>query len=228
MLSNDPNSLKLMQLSHDSWRVFRIVSEFVEGFEKMTAMGPSVTIFGSARLKEGSIYYSLAREVAREIGARGLAVITGGGPGLMEAANRGAKDAAAASCGLCIDLPFEFESNCHVDREWRLRFRYFFVRKVMFVRYARAFIALPGGLGTLDELFEALTLIQTKKTHPFPVFLMGKRYWSGLIEWIQSNPLELGCISPEDLDRLTISDDPKYVADRIEQHWKAHPHLTNF
>ena len=224
----DPESLKALQLSKDSWRIFKIISEFVEGFEKMTSIGPSVAIFGSARLGVDSPYYNMAVEVSREIASKGLAIITGGGPGIMEAANKGAVMAGKASCGLCIDLPFEHDANAFVDRQWRLRFRYFFVRKVMFVRYARAYVILPGGVGTLDEMFEAITLMQTQKTLPFPVFLMGKDYWSGLIEWLKQVPLSQGCIKKEDIDRFIISDDPTYIADQIEKNWKETPHLANF
>lgn len=161
--SNDDSQL----FRTDAWRVFRIISEFVDGFETMTNIGPSVSIFGSARLQPASPYYNMAIDVAQHISQRGFAVITGGGPGLMEAANRGAQAANGRSCGLAIDLPFEVEPNRYIDPKYRLQFRYFFVRKVMFIRYAQGYVFLPGGFGTMDELFEALTLIQTKKIHPF-------------------------------------------------------------
>ena len=194
--------------NQDAWRVFRIVSEFVEGFESMTNIGPSVSIFGSARLKPASPYYNLAIDVAQHVTKKGFAIITGGGPGIMEAANKGAQSVNGRSCGLSIDLPMESASNLFIDNKYNLRFRYFFVRKVMFIRYAQGYVFLPGGVGTLDELFEALTLIQTQKIHPFPIYLLGKGYWEGLIEWIKDTMLAHGCISPEDLDLFHVTDDP--------------------
>jgi uncharacterized protein (TIGR00730 family) len=212
----------------DSWRVFRIISEFVDGFETMTDVGPSVSIFGSARTPPGSEYYELASDVAQKITAKGFAVITGGGPGIMEAANKGTQEAKGKSCGLSIDLPFESEPNSYIDNKFNLNFRYFFIRKVMFVRYAQAFVVLPGGFGTLDELFEALTLIQTKKISYFPIYLMGKSYWEGLIDWLKSSAIEHGTISPKDLDLITITDDPQEVADGIETHFKQAQSVSNF
>lgn len=222
---NDTN--KTMQLSKDSWRVFKIISEFVEGFEKMTSIGPSVSIFGSSKLGSDSPYYEMAVEVAKHIASKNLAIITGGGPGIMEAANKGARLAGKPSCGLCMEIPSEYESNPFVDRQWKLRFRYFFVRKFMFIRYAKAYVILPGGMGTLDEMFEAMTLIQTKKTESFPVFLMGKDYWSGLIEWLKTAPLANGCIKQEDIDKFIITDDPKFVADQIEKNEKKNTEKTS-
>jgi uncharacterized protein (TIGR00730 family) len=212
----------------DSWRVFRIVSEFVDGFETMTRIGPSVSIFGSARLQPDSPHYKLAEEVAKHVTGRGFSIITGGGPGIMEAANKGAQEAKGNSCGLVIDLPFEAEPNHYIDPKYKLTFRYFFVRKVMFVRYAQGYVFLPGGVGTLDELFEALTLIQTKKIHPFPIYLMGSEYWTGLIGWLKDTVLEMGCISPEDLDLFTITDDPEVVAQGIERHYQRDRAERNF
>lgn len=212
----------------DAWRVFRIISEFVDGFENMTNIGPSVSIFGSARLKPASLYYNLAIDTAEHIAKRGFAVITGGGPGIMEAANRGAQSVNGKSCGLVIDLPFESASNMFIDPKYNLRFRYFFVRKVMFIRYAQGYVFLPGGLGTLDELFEALTLIQTKKISPFPIYMMGKNYWVGLIEWIKETMLGHACISPEDLDLIHLTDDPEEVANGIERHYQKHRAQRNF
>lgn len=206
----------------DAWRIFRILSEFVDGFETMADIGPSVSIFGSARQKEASDpYYKLGTEVARKIAEKGLAVITGGGPGIMEAANRGAQEAKGRSCGINITLPFEADSNPYVDPKYRLHFRYFFVRKVMFIRYAQAFVFLPGGFGTMDELFEALTLIQTKKIRSFPIFLMGTTYWKGLIDWLKMTVLKEKNLNPEDFDLLTITDDPDEVASAIEDHFRA-------
>lgn len=215
-------------LQRDAWRVFRILSEFVDGFETMTGIGPSVSIFGSARTSPENPYYQLAVEVANKISNKGLAIITGGGPGIMEAANRGAKEAEGLSCGINIDLPFEPESNPYIDKKYRLSFRYFFVRKVMFMRYAQAFVFLPGGYGTLDELFEALTLIQTKRIRPFPIFLMGSSYWQGLINWLKTTALEAKNLKEEDFAYLTITDDPDAVANLIEVHFKMAGLLPTF
>ena len=212
----------------DSWRVFRIISEFVDGFETLTTIGPSVSIFGSARTDTKSPYYKMATDVAKKIAEKGYAVITGGGPGIMAAANKGAQLGKGASCGLGIDLPFETGANSHIDEKYNLHFRYFFVRKVMFMRYAQAFVVLPGGYGTLDELFEALTLIQTKKVQPFPVYLMGSSYWNGLIEWLKSVVITNNNLSPEDLTLFTITDDPEEVVTGIEAHYQASCSISNF
>lgn len=212
----------------DSWRVFRIISEFVDGFETMTDLGPSVSIFGSARLPATSIYYDLGIRVAQLVAQKGFAIITGGGPGIMEAANKGAQSVNGRSCGLAVDLPFETEPNHFIDPKYKLSFRYFFIRKVMFIRYAQGYVFLPGGYGTLDELFEALTLIQTKKIHPFPIYLMGKSYWSGLIEWIKSTMISEGCLTEKDFDMMQITDDPEEVANGIERHYQRDRALKNF
>jgi uncharacterized protein (TIGR00730 family) len=213
--------------NHDAWHVFRFISEFVEGFETMTNLGPSVSIFGSARLFSDSIYYNMAVEVARHISQKGFAIITGGGPGIMEAANRGAQEANGHSCGLGIDLPFESE-NRYIDPAYRLNFRYFFIRKVMFIRYAQGYVFLPGGFGTLDELFEALTLIQTKKIKPFPIYLMGKEYWVEMLKWIENTMLVQGCISSTDFNMFQITDDPEEVANGIERHYQRDRATKNF
>ncbi len=215
-------------LTTDSWRVFRIISEFVEGFETLTKLGPSVSIFGSARLQPTSPYYNLAIDVAQHISQRGFAIITGGGPGIMEAANRGAQSVNGRSCGLAIDLPFELEPNTFIDSKYRLQFRYFFVRKVMFIRYAQGYVFLPGGFGTMDELFEALTLIQTKKIRPFPIYLMGKEYWKGLMDWIKTTVLKEDCILPVDLNLILMTDDPEEVANGIERHYQRERAERNF
>ena len=215
-------------LTTDAWRVFRIISEFVEGFESMTTIGPSVSIFGSARLKPTSSYYNLAIDVAQHISQRGFAIITGGGPGIMEAANRGAQSVDGPSCGLAVDLPFEAEPNRYIDPRYRLKFRYFFVRKVMFIRYAQGYVFLPGGFGTLDELFEALTLIQTKKIHSFPIYLMGASYWEGMLDWIKGTMMSENCVSPEDLNLIQITDDPEVVANGIERHYQRNRGERNF
>ncbi|WP_068467751.1 TIGR00730 family Rossman fold protein [Candidatus Protochlamydia phocaeensis] len=214
--------------THDSWRVFRIISEFVDGFETMTNLGPSVSIFGSARLPPDSLYYNLAVDVARHISKKGFAIITGGGPGIMEAANKGAQEANGHSCGLAIDLPFESEPNRFIDPKYRLNFRYFFIRKVMFIRYAQGYVFLPGGFGTLDELFEALTLIQTKKIKAFPIYLMGKAYWTEMLKWIEETMLSHGCISPDDFNMFQITDDPEEVANGIERHYQRDRAFRNF
>lgn len=222
----DPNLKQVF--TADAWRVFRIISELVDGFETMTDIGPSVSIFGSARLKPASPYYNMAVDVAEHIANRGFAIITGGGPGIMEAANKGAQSVNGRSCGLSIDLPMESATNEFVDVKYNLRFRYFFIRKVMFIRYAQGYVFLPGGVGTLDELFEALTLIQTHKIHPFPIYLMGATYWEGLMDWIKSTVLAQECISPEDLDLMHITDDPEEVANGIERHYRRDKAERNF
>jgi uncharacterized protein (TIGR00730 family) len=198
-------------LHTDPWRVLRIQSEFVDGFGALAELGPAVSVFGSARLREDAPEYTLAQEVARGLAEAGFAVITGGGPGIMEAANKGAKEVDGHSVGLGIELPFEQGINDHV--ELAVNFRYFFVRKTMFVKYAQGFVVLPGGFGTMDELFEALTLVQTDKVTSFPIVLMGCDYWSGLIDWLRGSLLELGTISQEDLELLTVTDDPAEVVE---------------
>lgn len=223
---DDSDSNKIF--TADAWRVFRIISEFVDGFETMTDLGPSVSIFGSARLKPATPYYNLAIDVAQHIANRGFAIITGGGPGIMEAANKGAQSVNGRSCGLSIDLPMESATNAFIDIKYNLRFRYFFVRKVMFIRYAQGYVFLPGGVGTLDELFEALTLIQTQKIHPFPIYMMGTEYWTGLMDWIKATVLSHECISPEDLNLIHLTDDPEEVANGIERHYQRERAERNF
>lgn len=219
---------ELALFTHDSWRVFRILSEFVEGFETMTTIGPSVSIFGSAKLPPESPYYQMAIDVAQHVAQKGFAIITGGGPGIMEAANKGAQSVNGASCGLAIDLPFEARPNDYIDLKYRLNFRYFFVRKVMFIRYAQGYVFLPGGFGTLDELFEALTLIQTKKIKAFPIYLMGKNYWVEMLKWIELTMLAEGCITEEDFNLFKITDDPEEVANGIERHYQREKAMRNF
>ncbi len=189
----------------DPWRVMRIQSEFVEGFGALAELGPAVSVFGSARTKPGSRFYDVGTEVGRALVEAGYAVITGGGPGAMEAANRGAIDAGGASVGLGIELPFEQGLNEFVNLG--VNFRYFFARKTMFVKYAQGFIVLPGGFGTLDELFEAVTLVQTQKVTSFPIVLMGTEYWGGLFDWLRGTVLESGTVSPKDVDLLHLTDD---------------------
>ncbi|MCV0404219.1 MAG: TIGR00730 family Rossman fold protein [Chloroflexi bacterium] len=200
----------------DTWRTLRIVGEFVEGFDALAEVGPAVSIFGSARIGRRNRYYGAARRLAAALVKQDYAIITGGGPGIMEAANRGAKEAGGLSIGCNIELPFEQGLNEYVDLG--MEFRYFFVRKVMFVKYAEAFVIFPGGFGTLDELFESLTLIQTGKVEHFPVVLYGRDYWSGLIEWIKDKPLYEEKISPEDLDLVTITDNVDEACAAILRH----------
>jgi uncharacterized protein (TIGR00730 family) len=202
----------------DAWRLFRILSEFVDGFETMISLGPSVAIFGGSQTRGDDPYYHQAAVLSAKISKAGFGIITGGGPGIMEAANEGAKAAGGKSCGLCIDLPTEEAPNPFIDARYLLKFRYFFVRKVMFVRYAQAFVVFPGGFGTMDELFEALTLIKTKKIAGFPVFLVGKEYWSGLVKWLQETPLEHRYIDPPDFNLLTVTDDLDEVTRGILRH----------
>jgi len=201
----------------DTWRVFRIMAELVEGFEALSNIGPAVTIFGSARFEPGSPYYNSCLKVSESLAKNGFAVISGGGPGIMEAANKGAQNANGTSIGLNIELPMEQTPNAFQDV--RVEFRYFFVRKLMFVKYAVAYVIFPGGLGTLDELFEALTLIQTRKIRGFPVVLVGREYWQGLIEWLKSTVLENGAISPEDIGLMHIVDDPAEVVEIITRRY---------
>lgn len=202
----------------DTWRVFRIMAELVEGFEALNGIGPAVTIFGSARLQPGSPYYNNCMKVAENLAKEGFAVISGGGPGIMEAANKGAQNASGISVGLNIELPMEQMPNPFQDV--RVEFRYFFVRKLMFVKYAVGYVIFPGGFGTMDELFEALTLIQTKKIRGFPVVLVGKDYWGGLIGWLRQTMLADGNISPEDLDLMHIVDEPEEVCAIINKRYK--------
>ena len=192
----------------NSWTMFKVIAEFVDGFETMNRMGPCVSIFGSARTKPDHEYYKLAVEAARHLTERGFGVITGGGPGIMEAGNKGAALYGGLSVGLNIDLPFEQSHNQYIDPDKNLNHRYFFVRKVMFVKYAQAFIVMPGGFGTMDELFEVLTLIQTGKITEVPVVLMGASFWKGLLDWIRETMLGVGNISAKDLDLLPVTDDP--------------------
>ena len=196
----------------NSWTMFKVISEFVEGFEKLNKIDPCVSVFGSARTKPGEKYYELAVEVGSKICQAGYGVITGGGPGIMEAGNKGAQQVNGVSVGLNIDLPFEQSSNPYIDPDKDIDHRYFFIRKVMFVKYAQAFVALPGGFGTFDELFEVLTLIQTKKISKVPVILVGTDFWTGLRDWIQTTVLEAhGNISSRDMDLIPIVDDADEV-----------------
>lgn len=201
--------------NEETWRIFRIMAEFVEGFEELANIGPAVSIFGSARTQPDEPYYELAVETAREVGKAGFSVITGGGGGIMEAANKGASEVGVKSVGLNIELPFEQKPNAFQDLS--LEFRYFFCRKVMFLKYAHGFVVMPGGFGTMDEFFESLVLIQTFKQAHFPVICMGSEFWSGLIDWIKDVLLkQYGYISPEDMDVFSVCDDPAEAAKIIK------------
>lgn len=204
-------------VTKDSWMVFKIMAEFVDGYEKMAKIGPCVSIFGSARLHEGHPYYTMAVDIARKITEIGFGVITGGGPGIMEAGNKGAHEGGGKSIGLNIELPFEQHFNPYIDKGYSMDYDYFFVRKVMFVKYSQGFIVLPGGFGTLDELMEALTLIQTNKIGRFPIVLVGTKFWSGLLDWFRNTLLENGTISEENFSLFRVVD----TADDAVAHIKA-------
>ncbi len=214
--------------TNDSWALFKIMGEFVNGFERMSLIGPCVSIFGSARTKPGEKYYELAVNVAKRIAGAGYGVITGGGPGIMEAGNKGANLAGGTSVGLNIDLPFEQHDNPFIDSDKSLDFDYFFVRKVMFVKYSQGFVVMPGGFGTLDELFEAMTLIQTHKIQNFPIILVGKEFWSGLLDWIKNTMLEAGNISPKDIDLIKLVDTEDEVVEIIDAFYKGRNLSPNF
>ncbi len=206
-------------LESDAWRALRIMGEFIDGFDALARLGPAVSIFGSARTGSPDTMYEHARHLARRLAEEGYTVITGGGPGIMEAANRGAREGHGVSVGLAIDLPRENEVNRYVSLP--AYFRYFFVRKTMFVKYAQAFVIFPGGFGTFDELFESLTLVQTGKIDHFPIILFGSRYWSGLLDWLRSTVIEEGKVSPVDLELLRISDDVEEVTRMIIESFQA-------
>ena len=212
----------------DSWQLFKIMSEFVNGFEKMSRIGPCVTIFGSARTKSEHKYYQLATDIGYELSSNGYGVITGGGPGIMEAGNKGAKLGGAPSVGLNIDLPFEASSNLFIDPDKHINFDYFFVRKVMFVKYSQAFVVMPGGMGTLDELFEAITLIQTKKIDLFPIILVGTSFWTGLLSWLKETLVAEGTISETDLDLISVVDSPAEIIPIIDTFYENYLLKPNF
>ena len=218
----------LINAQDDVWRIFRVMAEFVDGFTLLSKQGNLVSIFGSARTKPRTKQYEMGVEVAKELVKRGFNILTGGGPGIMEAANKGAQAEGGASVGVNIELPFEQEPNRYVDKNRLVTFRHFFVRKVMFVKYAHGFVALPGGFGTLDEFLEAITLIQTKKTKAFPVILMDSRYWNGLINWMKDVVLPAGNISAEDLNLFQVVDDPAKAAQIIDDFYRVHKMVTNF
>lgn len=229
MTSTNKNSnlhVNMKQWSHqikgeDSWTMFKVISEFVQGFETLKVIGPSVSIFGSARTKPEHPYYQLAQDIASLLTEEGYGVITGGGPGIMEGANKGAQENGGKSIGLNIHLPFEQGSNPYVDHDKDINFKYFFIRKVMFVKFAQAFVALPGGFGTLDELFEVLTLVQTGKITPVPIILVGTEFWSGMREWIKNTMLEKAeNISAKDMDLIPLVDTPEEVAQIINEFYE--------
>jgi uncharacterized protein (TIGR00730 family) len=223
-IKKDWNAIKV----NDSWAIFKIMSEFVDSYDRLAQIGPCISIFGSARTKPDNKYYEIAKEVAKECAESGFGVITGGGPGIMEAANKGTQEASGVSVGLNINLPHEQEPNEYIDYEHNFIFRYFFVRKVMFVKYAQGFVILPGGFGTLDELFEVITLIQTKKIIKKPIILMGKDYWQGLMDWVKKTMVEEGNISESDLDLFKITDCPKEAVQYIEEFYKTNELRPNF
>jgi len=214
--------------SSDSWMIFKVMSEFVEGFEKLAKIGPCVTIFGSARTKPDHKYYKIAEDIAAELVHHGYGVVTGGGPGIMEAGNKGAKRAGGKSVGLNIFLPFEQKGNPYIDSDKLITFDYFFVRKVMFVKYSQGFIIMPGGFGTLDELTEALTLIQTKKIGRFPIVLVGKKFWAGWMKWVKEVLVDEKMISPEDLDLFNLVDTPQEAVKVIDEFYARYLLSPNF
>ncbi len=215
--------------TNDTWAIFKIMSEFVEGYEKLSKIGPCVSIFGSARTKPDNKYYTLAENISYALTQNGYGIITGGGPGIMEAGNKGAHRGKGVSVGLNIELPFEQHDNPYIDRDKNLEFDYFFVRKVMFVKYAQGFVVMPGGFGTLDELFEAITLIQTKKIGKFPIILVGKDFWSGLFEWVKEVLIEkFGNATLDDLGLIKIVDTEHEVVDVLNSFYKKYSLSPNF
>lgn len=214
--------------TNDSWSLFKVMSEFVNGYEKLSSIGPCISIFGSARTKSNHPTYVLTTEIAKAVSKLGYGVITGGGPGIMEAANKGANEVGGVSVGLNINLPMEQESNKYIDKDKLIDFQYFFVRKVMFVKYAQGFIVMPGGVGTLDELFESFTLLQTSKINKFPIILVGRDYWKGLIDWIEEKLLRQNNISPEDLKLFEVVDTVEEVIECLNRFYKIDNFKPNF
>lgn len=212
----------------DAWGIFKVMSEFVQGYDTLGKIGPCVSIFGSARTNPDNPYYKLAEEIANQLGEKGYGVITGGGPGIMEAANKGAKEGKGPSVGLNIELPFEQNHNPYIDKDKNMNYEYFFVRKVMFVKYSQGFIVMPGGFGTLDELFESLTLIQTHKIGRFPIVLVGSDFWSGLIDWIKAVMLKEGNIDKDDLKLFTLVDTAEEAVAKIDEFYGKYLLKPNF
>jgi len=215
--------------TNDSWAIFKIMGEFVNGYEKLSRIGPCVSIYGSARTKPNDKYYKLAENIAKSLSENGYGVITGGGPGIMEAGNKGAHNAGGTSVGLNITLPFEQHDNPYIDSDKSIDFDYFFVRKVMFVKYSQGFVVMPGGFGTLDEFFEALTLIQTNKIRKFPIILVGTEFWGGLVDWIKKTLLESsGNVSPDDLHLVDVVDTEDEVITILNNFYKKYNLSPNF
>ena len=214
--------------TNDSWSLFKVMSEFVNGYEKLSSIGPCISIFGSARTKSNHPIFILTTEIAKAVSKLGYGVITGGGPGIMEAANKGANEVGGVSVGLNINLPMEQESNKYIDKDKLIDFQYFFVRKVMFVKYAQGFIVMPGGVGTLDELFESFTLLQTSKINKFPIILVGRDYWKGLIDWIKEKLLGQNNISSEDLKLFEVVDTVEEVIECLNRFYKIDNFKPNF
>ncbi len=237
MMTNDDRMIrnKLRQKTwneiktNDSWAIFKIMSEFVEGYERLSRIGPCVSIFGSARTKPGEPDYIMAEEIAYQLTQHGFGIITGGGPGIMEAGNKGARRGGGVSVGLNIELPFEQHDNPYIDPDKSLDFDYFFVRKVMFVKYAQGFVVMPGGFGTMDELFEAITLIQTRKIGRFPIVLVDSEFWSGLLDWIRKVVLEKHKnISPEDMNLFRVVDTPEEAVEHFVRFYAKYNLSPNF
>ncbi len=214
--------------ANDSWALFKIMSEFVHGYENMSRIGPCVSIFGSARTAPEDPHYRLTTEIAESVVKSGLGIITGGGPGIMEAANLGAKNAGGISVGLNISLPFEQKANPYIDEDKLMNFEYFFVRKVIFMKYSQGFVVMPGGFGTLDELFEALTLIQTEKIKKFPIILVGKKFWGGLMDWINTILLKEHKIDPDDLDLVRVVETKEEVLEHLDRFYFKESFKPNF
>jgi uncharacterized protein (TIGR00730 family) len=215
--------------AHSSWQIFKIMAEFVDGFEALAKLGPCISIFGSARTQPGHEYYELAVDISKRLSEEGFGIISGGGPGIMEAANKGAQLGGGKSVGLNIELPFEQHSNPFIDRDANLHFEYFFVRKVMFTKYSQGFVMMPGGFGTMDEFFEVATLIQTRKMSQVPLILVSKSYWSGLLDWMQETMLKKASnISTSDLNLLKIADTPGEVVDHVLNFYSRNPLQPNF
>lgn len=214
--------------TNDSWALFKIMGEFVNGYEKLSSIGPCISIFGSARTHANHPTYLLTVEISKAISELGYGIISGGGPGIMEAANKGAQEANGVSVGLNIELPFEQKSNPYIDKDKLIDFQYFFVRKVMFVKYAQGFVVMPGGVGTLDELFEAFTLLQTSKVNKFPIILVGRQYWEGLINWIKDKLLRENNISAEDLELFEVVDTKEEVMDCLNRFYIKDNFKPNF
>jgi len=215
--------------AHSSWQIFKIMAEFVDGFEALAKIGPCISVFGSARVKPGSKYYELAVDIAKRLAEEGFGIVSGGGPGIMEASNKGAQLGGAKSVGLNIDLPFEQESNDFIDKAHNLDFDYFFVRKVMFTKYSQGFIMMPGGFGTMDEFFEVATLIQTRKMLEVPLVLVGSTYWKGLLLWMKEVMMDIeNNISPDDFDLLKIADTADEVAEHVKSFYTGHALQPNF